>query len=94
MRIRKQVWLGTLLGMLLGPVGLLYSSVLGAAIMLVVFTLLTMLLGPAGYLLGAAMCGVYGWIACSVYNDTFDDEIRRAHSLGAQWTRTNTKEEI
>lgn len=64
----KSVGLATLLGVFLGPVGLLYSTILGAIVMFFVNILVGLVTLGFGLFLTWPICGVWAYVATNSYN--------------------------
>ncbi len=65
---QKSVGISLLLTFFFGPLGLFYSSVMGAIIMLVLGVTISLLTAGLGYVLVDLICMIWGAIAVSKYN--------------------------
>lgn len=68
----KRVWLAVGLALLLGPLGMLYSTVAGTFVMVVVSIVLQLWLGDWSYLIVPPICAVWAWWAVREYASVFD----------------------
>ena len=68
----KRVWLAVGLALLLGPLGMLYSTVVGTFVMVVVSIVLQLWLGDWSYLIVPPICAVWAWWAVREYASVFD----------------------
>ena len=68
----KQVWVAVTLAVLGGPFGMLYSTTLGAIVMLVVSAALEFWLGHMSLLITLPICAVWAWRAARNDSSIFD----------------------
>jgi hypothetical protein len=68
----KKVWAAVLLALLLGPFGLLYSTIPGTIVMLIVSIVLKLLLGNASFLIVLPICAIWAWRAARESTSLFD----------------------
>lgn len=68
----KRVWLAVSMALLLGPLGMAYSTVPGTFVMLVVGVVLQIWLGWWSYLIVPPICAVWAWWAVREYASVFD----------------------
>ena len=68
----KKVWAAVLLALLLGPLGLLYCTITGTIVMLIVSIALTFLLGNASFLIILPICAIWAWRAARECTSAFD----------------------
>jgi H+/Cl- antiporter ClcA len=65
----KSVGLAIFLGVFFGPVGLLYSTVLGAIVMFVVNILVGLFTLGFGLFITWPICGIWAYVAAKAYNE-------------------------
>jgi hypothetical protein len=68
----KKVWAAVLLALLLGPFGLLYCTITGTIVMLIVSFALTLLLGNMSLLIILPICAIWAWRAARECTSAFD----------------------
>jgi len=68
----KQVWIAILLALLFGPLVLLYCTITGAIIMLIVSVPLAIFLGQASLLITLPICAIWAWRAARESASIFD----------------------
>ena len=68
----KKVWAAVLLALLLGPFGLLYCTITGTIVMLIVSLALQLLLGSASFLIVLPICAIWAWRAARECTSAFD----------------------
>ena len=68
----KKVWAAVLLALLLGPFGLLYCSITGTIVMMIVSVALTLILGNASFLIIMPICAIWAWRAARECTSVFD----------------------
>lgn len=66
------MWLALALALFGGPLGLAYSTTLGAVVMVIVGTVLSFLIGNWVYLVVPAICVVWAWWAVRDETSVFD----------------------
>jgi hypothetical protein len=68
----KLVWGAVLLALACGPLGLLYCTVTGAMVMLIVSLALLFFLGQASFLIVLPICAIWAWRAARESTSLFD----------------------
>jgi len=68
----KQVWVSVLLALLSGPFGLLYCTIAGTIIMLIVSAALTFFLGRVSFLIVLPICAIWAWKAARESTSLFE----------------------
>ena len=66
----KNVGLGVILAVLFGPLGLLYSTVKGGLIMMLVNLLVGIFTFGFGLFFSWPICGIWAYVASKKYNET------------------------
>lgn len=67
--VTKSIGLAIFLGVFLGPIGLLYSTVTGAIVMFVVNLLVALVTFGFGLILTWPICGLWAYKAAKSHND-------------------------
>jgi hypothetical protein len=68
----KQVWIAVALALLFGPLGLLYCTITGAIIMMIVSVPLALLFGRASFLITLPICAYWAWRAAREMSSPFE----------------------
>jgi hypothetical protein len=68
----KQVWVAVLLALLLGPLGLLYCTITGAIVMMIVSVGLAFLFGQLSFLITLPICAIWAWRASRELSSPFN----------------------
>ncbi len=68
----KKVWAAVFLALLLGPFGLLYCTITGTIVMMIVSVALTLILGNASFLIILPICAIWAWRAARECTSAFD----------------------
>jgi hypothetical protein len=68
----KQVWVAVLLALLFGPLGLLYCTITGALVMMIVSIALAFLIGQISFLITLPICAIWAWRAAREMSSPFD----------------------
>ena len=68
----KQVWVAVLLALLFGPLGLLYCTMTGAIVMMIVSVALALLFGQLSFLITLPICAIWAWRASREMSSAFD----------------------
>ncbi len=66
----KKVWLAVLLGLFVGPLGLLYCTIVGTLVMLFVSMVLWIKFGAASFLIVQPVCALWAWRAARELSST------------------------
>jgi hypothetical protein len=68
----KHVWVAVLLALLLGPLGLLYCTITGAIVMMIVSVALAFFFGQLSFLITLPICAIWAWRASREIASPFD----------------------
>jgi hypothetical protein len=68
----KQVWVAVTLALLFGPLGLLYCTITGAIVMMIVSVPLAILFGQASLVITLPVCAFWAWRASRKLSSLFD----------------------
>jgi hypothetical protein len=68
----KQVWVAVALALLFGPLGLLYCTITGAIVMMIVSVALALILGQLSFLITFPICAIWAWRASREMTSAFD----------------------
>ena len=64
----KYLYIAVLLGVFLGPIGLLYSTIPGAIVMFLINVVIGIVTLGFGLFLTWPICGIWAYVAASSYN--------------------------
>lgn len=84
----KNVVLGFFLGLFLGPLGMLYSTVFGAIVMLIISGGVTAATGGIGLPAMFPICAIWALLSCRSHNRRYRDDLQR-HAAEAVRQATN-----
>ena len=68
----KQVWVAVALAFLFGPLGLLYCTITGTIVMMIVSVALALLFGQLSFLITLPICAFWAWRASREMSSAFD----------------------
>jgi hypothetical protein len=68
----KQVWVAVALALLFGPLGLLYCTITGAIVMMIVSVALALIFGQLSFLITLPICAIWAWRASREMSSPFD----------------------
>lgn len=68
----KQVWVAVALALLFGPLGLLYCTITGAIVMMIVSVALALIFGQLSFLVALPICAIWAWRASREMSSPFD----------------------
>jgi hypothetical protein len=68
----KQVWVAVALALFFGPLGLLYCTISGAIVMMIVSVALALIFGQLSFLITLPVCAIWAWRASREMTSAFD----------------------